>query len=100
MDRNQELGTIAGNVQTVLESFRTLADSINDQTDSTNLHKFQPIFGNEITRFKMWAGNLAAHQSDPASLDHRLREASHLQEQVIYLLKDISESIQDVLGNG
>ncbi|KAL6353696.1 hypothetical protein LRP88_13009 [Fusarium phalaenopsidis] len=98
MERNQELGTIAGNVQTVLESFRNLAGSINNQADSTNLHTFLPVFDNEITRFKMWAGNLAAHQSGPASLDYRLREAPHLQEQVIYLLKDISESLQDVLA--
>jgi hypothetical protein len=43
----------------------------------------------------MWAGNQAAHQSGPSSLDHRLREAPHLQQQVIYLLKDICESLQD-----
>ncbi|KAF0644276.1 hypothetical protein FPSE5266_03391 [Fusarium pseudograminearum] len=43
----------------------------------------------------MWAGNQAAHQSGPSCLDYRLREAPHLQQQVLYLLKDICESLQD-----
>jgi hypothetical protein len=52
-------------------------------------------FEDENTRFKMWAGNLGAHQRGRASLDYRLREAPHLQEQVVYLLKDLSQSLQD-----
>ncbi|SPQ22034.1 4d02eded-7eb9-4f7f-9943-741b74605947 [Thermothielavioides terrestris] len=46
----------------------------------------------------MWAGNLGAHQRGRASLDYRLREAPHLQEQVVYLLKDLSQSLQDAVS--
>ncbi|KAM0414544.1 hypothetical protein ACHAPT_013612, partial [Fusarium lateritium] len=102
MDRSPERGPIAHNVQNVLKLFRNVAtwfkqdtESLGDQYESDNPFKLLPTFENEVTRFKMWAGNLAAHQSGPASLDHRLREAPHLQEQVVYLLRDISESLED-----
>jgi hypothetical protein len=43
----------------------------------------------------MWVGNLGAHQGGAASLDYRLREAPHLREQVLYLLRDAAETLQD-----
>ncbi|KAK3896368.1 hypothetical protein C8A05DRAFT_20639, partial [Staphylotrichum tortipilum] len=43
------------------------------------------------------AGNLGAHQSGRASLDYRLREAPHLHKQVIYLLEDLTQSLDDAL---
>jgi len=52
----------------------------------------------EMTRFKMWCGNLGAHQTGPPSLDHRLREAPHLHDQVIRLLRDLTESLDNVLS--
>ncbi|KAK4236283.1 hypothetical protein C8A03DRAFT_17048 [Achaetomium macrosporum] len=57
-----------------------------------------PPFKNEMTRFKMWVGNLGAHQGGRTSLDYRLREAPHLREQVLYLLRDASESLEDTLA--
>ena len=108
---NPGLGAIARNVRGVLRSFRSLLTSLDDQGDpgddpqnglpdkSRDLHVSQPPprFEDESTRFKMWAGNLGAHQSGRASLDYRLREAPHLHEQVIYLLEDLSQSLQDGL---
>jgi hypothetical protein len=90
---NAGLGAIAQNVHTVLRSFRTLDDALDGQ-DQALIHSFE----DEKTRFKMWAGNLGAHQRGRASLDYRLREAPHLQEQVVYLLKDLSQSLQDALS--
>ncbi|KAG5796277.1 hypothetical protein H9Q69_004703 [Fusarium xylarioides] len=104
MDSNQERMPIAHNVRNVLKLFRTVAttfnhevDSLDDQVESDSLRELLPTLENENIRFKMWAGNLGAHQSGPASLDHRLREAPHIQEQVIYLLRDISESLEDTI---
>ncbi|KAF4445872.1 transcription factor [Fusarium austroafricanum] len=109
MHQNQKEGTIANHVSEALASFRDLKKSLSrfDTSDedvkvdapSDLLSKAEDDF----TRFKMWVGNQAAHQSGPASLDHRLREAPHLQQQVIYLLSDMLESLGDsvrlVLGN-
>ncbi|KAF5554618.1 transcription factor Cys6 [Fusarium mexicanum] len=102
MDSNQERMPIAHNVRNILKLFRTVATSFNHEIDSrvdhvepSALRELLLNLDNETIRFKMWAGNLAAHQSGPASLDHRLREAPHIQEQVLYLLRDISESLDD-----
>lgn len=105
MDLSQQQGAIAHNVQNVISSFRNVAALFkhvirfpDDRCESEGVLRLLPTFDNEITRFKMWAGNLAAHQSGPASLDHRLREAPHLQQQVVYLLRDISESLEDAVS--
>ncbi|RBA09690.1 hypothetical protein FPRO05_05626 [Fusarium proliferatum] len=104
MDSNRERMPIAHNVRNVLRSFRAVAtsfsheiDSLDDKIESKGLSELLIALENENTRFKMWAGNLGAHQSGPASLDHRLREAPHIQDQVIYLLRDISESLEDTI---
>ncbi|KAF4462042.1 transcription factor [Fusarium albosuccineum] len=94
MDHSRNLGPIASNVNVVFHSFRTLFNATANQDNVEDLSTFE----DESTRFKLWVGNLGAHQSGRASLDYRLREALHLQEQVVYLLKDISDSLQDALS--
>lgn len=98
---DQGLGPIARLVHATLRDFRALINAIksgqNDTDDLFDAQQFLPSLENELTRFKMWAGNLGAHQAGRASLDYRLREASHLQEQVVYLLRDASDLLQDVL---
>lgn len=98
MNRNHELGAIASNVQVVLRSFHDLAHQAASDAVSPSMNSLLAKFEDEMTRFKMWAGNLGAHQAGRASLDHRLREAPHLQETVIYLLKDLSQSLQDAVA--
>ncbi|KAJ4022608.1 hypothetical protein NW766_001650 [Fusarium irregulare] len=100
MEYDQQPGLIASDVAKTLESFQNLegllskAVGSNDVPEGANLNDFLLQMGNDLTRFKMWVGNQAAHQSGPSSLDYRLREAAHLKQQVIYLLKDIFESLQ------
>ncbi|KAK3364619.1 hypothetical protein B0T25DRAFT_69838 [Lasiosphaeria hispida] len=58
----------------------------------------QPIFStlrDEETRFKVWSGNIGAHKKGRSSLDYRLRDASHLQKQVLNLLADLAALIED-----
>lgn len=83
-------GAISRNVQAVLRSFQSVVGALDDLDQNDSIE-------NESTRFKMWAGNLGAHQSGPASLDYRLREAPHIHEQVLYLLRDLTQSLQDTL---
>ncbi|KAM0493016.1 hypothetical protein ACHAP8_009545 [Fusarium lateritium] len=105
MEYNQKLGSIASHVSKTFESFRALEDALAEtnrfdgSSEGVALKKLLPKVGNDFTRFKMWVGNQKAHQNSPSSLDHRLREASHLQQQVICLLKDICESLQDASSN-
>lgn len=49
----------------------------------------------ELGRFRVWAGNVGAHQSGRTSLDHRLREASQVHKQVTDLLSDLGRALQE-----
>ncbi|KAM0302841.1 hypothetical protein ACHAPM_003626 [Fusarium culmorum] len=105
MECNHESESIASHVVKTFESFHDLENALAKTTSSDEpsegaaLKSFLPTIENDFIRFKMWAGNQAAHRSCPSSLDHRLREAPHLQKQIIYLLKDICESLEDALSN-
>ena len=49
----------------------------------------------EYGRFNVWAGNIGAGAAGRVSMDYRLREASHIKEQVIKLLQYLSETLED-----
>lgn len=49
----------------------------------------------QFERFQMWAGNSGAHRNGKMSLDYRLREALHMQEQVIELLESLDISLRE-----
>lgn len=50
----------------------------------------------ELGRLRMWAGNIGAHQTGQWSLDFRLRDSSHIRQQIIKLLEDLPQRLQDV----
>ena len=52
----------------------------------------------ELGRFKIWAGNIAAHRPAHSrrSLEYRLRDSSKLREMVLSLLQDLLIAIQDL----
>ncbi|KAM0418718.1 hypothetical protein ACHAPT_012316 [Fusarium lateritium] len=52
----------------------------------------------EQTRFKVWSGNIGAHRVGMSSLDHRLRDSSHIRNQVLSLLQDTSGLLQDAVA--
>jgi hypothetical protein len=100
MDHDQQPGLIVSHVAKTLESFQNFEGALSkaakssDVSEGAALNEFLLQIENDFTRFKMWVGNHAAHQGGSASLDYRVREAAHLQQQVIYLLEDICESLR------
>lgn len=94
------MNTIADQVSACLQEFNSLCSSPTIWTDSIpdegtqsdiSLVKLQ----NELSRFKIWSGNIGAHRKGRSSLDHRLRDASNIRDQVVELLEDLRESLQD-----
>lgn len=49
----------------------------------------------ERGRLRMWAANIGAHQTGQSSLDFRLRDSSHIHEQILKLLQDLLERLHD-----
>ncbi|KAF5685235.1 zinc finger transcription factor ace1 [Fusarium circinatum] len=92
--------TIADHVSACLQEFNSLCSSPTLLTGSIpdegtqydiSLIKLQ----NERSRLKVWSGNIGAHKKGRSSLDHRLRDASNIRDQVLELLEDLSESLKD-----
>ena len=61
------------------------------QTDGLILEAWQ----DELGRLRMWASNIGAHRSGLSSLDFRLRDASHIRQQIVRLLGDLLRRLQD-----
>ncbi|KAF5978676.1 zinc finger transcription factor ace1 [Fusarium coicis] len=94
------MNTIADHVSACLQQFNSLCGSPTiwengrldgDAQAGISLLKLQ----NELSRFKVWSGNIGAHQKGRSSLDHRLRDASNIRDQVAELLEDLKESLKD-----
>lgn len=86
--------TIADHVQHCLRGFRAIeADS--QSSEAPNLPAAFTI-ENELGRFKLWCGNIGAHQRGKSSLDHKLREASHIRIRVIELLQRLRNTLSDI----
>ncbi|RYP66474.1 hypothetical protein DL770_008796 [Monosporascus sp. CRB-9-2] len=52
----------------------------------------------EFDRFKIWAGNIAAHRKGRRSLEYRLRDAALLKDEAHNLLKALHDSLQTCLA--
>ena len=50
-------------------------------------------WSDELGRLRVWAANIGAHQTGQSSLDFRLRDASHIKDQVLSLLADLLEVV-------
>lgn len=50
----------------------------------------------ELGRFRIWSGNIGAHRTGRGSMDYKLREASHIREGVLDLLRNASETLWDI----
>jgi hypothetical protein len=49
----------------------------------------------QLGRFRLWCGDVAAHQRGRSSLDYKLREASHIREGVIRLLMHLDSILEE-----
>src|SRR5271156_1950869 len=46
------------------------------------------LWQDELGRLRVWSANIGAHQTGQSSLDYRLRDASHVKNQVVKLLEE------------
>ena len=54
------------------------------------------LWQDELGRLRVWAANIGAHQTGQSSLDYRLRDASHIKDQVIKLLSSLCRTLQEL----
>lgn len=88
-NHNQQQAQIAPLVAYAISSFNTLISTLET-------HQVQASASSNLSRFKLWAGNLGAHRpSGSRSLEYRLRDASLIRNHVVSLLDDLCTSVND-----
>ena len=97
--------SIATSIIACLKSFNEFIIEIK-KPPSRNISELGLIptaWEDELGRLRMWAANIGAHQTGQSSLDFRLRDSSHIREQVLKLLQDLLQRLQyarEVLAEG
>jgi hypothetical protein len=86
---------VAERVANCLKSFTKSLEDIRLAKRTTPRARYEESLNDELDRFKIWSGNIGAHQQGRSSLDYKLREASVIRERVTKLLDDLAESIDD-----
>lgn len=94
--------TISSHVTQCLDLFRdglSVTDTVTvtpngDALKEKSLQKIR----DEHTRFKIWSGNIGAHRLGMSSLDYRLRDSSHIHDQMVRLLQDLRSLLEDVIA--
>ncbi|PLN79177.1 hypothetical protein BDW42DRAFT_201764 [Aspergillus taichungensis] len=54
------------------------------------------LWKDELDRLTIWAANIGAHQNNHLSLDYRLRNASHIRDQVLRLLSRLERQFEEL----
>ncbi|GAP83970.1 putative transcription factor [Rosellinia necatrix] len=96
MASNTATRPIADHVAQSLAAFASIdAVDVRAELGGSQLICVQTV-SDQLSRFKLWAGNIGAHRVGRSSLDHRLRDSSHLHTQVMRLLDDLIASLNQV----
>jgi hypothetical protein len=81
-------------VSTCLEQFKDLQHSLHGSVLQHHA-VFSSRLNDGLERFQPWTSNIGAHRRDNVSLDHRLRDASHVVTSVLGYLVDIKQALVD-----
>ncbi|KAJ5697544.1 Zinc finger C2H2 [Penicillium malachiteum] len=84
----------------VVRCLRNLNQLVSEDLSSFESEVPQALWKDELGRLRVWAANIGAHQTGQSSLDYRLRDASHIKNQIIRILQRLqrlTEDIYDVL---
>ena len=83
--------SIASQYASCKNSFNKLLQDVKKSNDQAAALRLL----NEFGRFRVWAGNAGAHRTGRVSLDHRLREASHVYDELTKLLGELRKNLEE-----
>ena len=88
--------TISAALVSCLTSFNQIAIKAEQAYYQHEAEVSSVSWKDELGRLRVWAANIGAHQSGQSSLEFRLREASHIKQHVLKLLKDLESLLFDI----
>ena len=88
---------IAHKSELCIAGFEALSKLLADAEVEEQFGIKQMDCNDELSRFKLWAGNIGALQDSrlASSLEHRLRDARGVANRVIDLLEEMIEDLED-----
>ena len=87
--------SIATSIIETLKSFNDFIDFIRNPSTSSVEGLSIGRWEDELGRLRMWAANIGAHRIGQSSLDYRLRDASHIRQQILKLLDIVRRRLKD-----
>ncbi|WYZ36726.1 hypothetical protein EsH8_II_000232 [Colletotrichum jinshuiense] len=81
----------------IADSFVSVLNAIQESKDEILHQPLRIKLVDELAQFKVWSGDVGALRTGQASLEYRLRDASHIRKQVSQLLKDLRDSLHDAV---
>ncbi|OQD62647.1 hypothetical protein PENPOL_c011G06806 [Penicillium polonicum] len=80
----------------VVQCLKDLSRLVSEDLSSFASEVPPALWKDELGRLRVWAANIGAHQTGQSSLDHRLRDASHIKEQTLRVLQRLQRTIEDI----
>ena len=87
--------SIASLCELCIQSFNRLGELLGSSDYKFADKLSEAALEDELGRFRVWVGNSGAHQRSRVSLDHRLREASHVHATLAQLLWDLKKALDE-----
>jgi hypothetical protein len=89
--------SIATHVQNCLEGFHNTCSKLAKAEPHIRNKVLPGVIQDALGRFRLWVGNIGAHRRGKASLDYKLREASHIRTRVLELLQNLESVLREAL---
>ncbi|KAG7006555.1 hypothetical protein G7Y79_00014g037300 [Physcia stellaris] len=86
---------IASSIVATLTSFNELIEEIKAPNVQQVEGLSQRGWEDQLSRLRVWAANIGAHQTNQSSLDYRLRDASHIRNRIVELLESLLRRLDD-----
>lgn len=98
MSLTAEIGPAAGpGSSAIADKTKTCLQSFNDILHISSAdHDAQDAVNDNLSRFRIWAGNIGAYHVDSRSADYRVREAPEVADRILELLDELMETNTDV----
>jgi len=95
--------SISSSIVACLKAFNEFIEEIQDSNKEEPEGLQVQTWQDELGRLRIWAANIGAHQTGQSSLDFRLRDSSHIRQQIIKLLDELPQrlrNVRDVIAEG
>lgn len=89
--------TIAGHVHTCLSKFQHTEATFAEANSTIQQMLPHGSISDQSGRFRLWSSDIGAHKHGRSSLDYRLCDASHVREQVVNLLQELTTVLDESL---